>query len=277
MVPRERRSAGRDAERAGEPEAGRARTDRFFLAAPPASGSKQVALATADAEHARVVLRLGPGDRCVGLDGAGSAWPLVVTASGKRGIEVEVAGEVVREPAPGEAGAPLPWIEVAVAMPRGARAESMVDALTQLGVAAITPLLARRSPPPARSEGDHKRERLVRIAREACKQSGRSWMVELREAIDVARFARRDESHLIRLDPRASADLSTRIDAFGRRDFTRARPLVLVIGPEGGFAPDEEALLDAAGSRPAAIAPHILRIETAAAAAVAIVVERLKH
>ncbi len=233
-------------------------------------------LAPADAEHARVVLRLGPGDRCVGLDGAGSVWPLVVTASGKRRLDLEFAGDVIREPAPGELDAPLPWIEVAVALPRGARAEGMVDALTQLGVAAITPLVTRRSPPPARSEGGHRRERLVRIAREACKQSGRSWMVELGEPMDVAQLAQRKDALLVRLEPRTDQGLSTRLEGLGRRDFTRSAPLVLVIGPEGGFAPDEEALLDAVGARPAAIAPHILRIETAAVAALSIAVERLR-
>jgi 16S rRNA (uracil1498-N3)-methyltransferase len=152
----------------------------------------------------------------------------------------------------------------------------MVDALTQLGVAAITPLVARRSPPPTRSEGGHRRERLLRIAREACKQSGRSWMVEFAEPVDVAQFAVRKGAVCVRLDPRAGRGLSMQIDELARVDFTRAEPLVLVIGPEGGFTTDEEALLDGLGARAATIAPHILRIETAAVAALSIALERLR-
>ena len=79
----------------------------------------------------------------------------------------------------------------------------------------------------------------------------------------------------LRLDPRASRGLAAGIEALGRRDFTRAQPLVLVIGPEGGFAPDEEEALDAAGAQPAALAPHILRIEPAAIAAASVAVALL--
>jgi 16S rRNA (uracil1498-N3)-methyltransferase len=247
---------------------------RFFLAEAP-SGTGKAALAPADAEHARVVLRLVAGDRCIGLDGAGSAWPLVVTASDRRRFEVEVAGDRLHEPAPGEPGARLPWIEVAVALPRGARAETMLDAIVQLGAAAVTPLVTRRSPPPARADGEGRRERLVRITREACKQSGRLWNVELREAVDVAGLAQGRTADFVRLDPRAPSTLTSRLEALGRSAWTRERPLVIVVGPEGGFEADEHRVLDEVGALAASIAPHILRIETAAVAALGIVVDRV--
>ena len=82
------------------------------------------------------------GDALIGLDGVGGAWPLVVSRAEPRAFEVELDGQPEREPAPGEEGAPLPWIEVCVPFPRGERAEAMVDRLVQLGTAAIRPLSA---------------------------------------------------------------------------------------------------------------------------------------
>jgi 16S rRNA (uracil1498-N3)-methyltransferase len=221
------------------------------------------------------VLRLGPGDRCIGLDGAGSAWPLVVTASGRRGFEVEIAGDPVREPAPGAPGSRLPWIEVAVAMPRGARAESMIDSLVQLGAAAITPLITERSPPAARSESANRRERWMRIAREACKQSGRLWALELNEPIDVEHLCQRQFGAMVRLDPRAQASFHDHLGSLKDPKFTRQQPFLLAIGPEGGFTTDEERLLEIRGAAPVLISPYILRVETAAVAAMAITVDRL--
>lgn len=247
----------------------------------PSAGSSassppnHVELTPADAEHARIVLRLAAGDRCIGLDGKGSAWPLVVTASDRRRFEVEIAGDPIREPAPGEPGSSLPWIEVAVAMPRGARAESMIDSLVQLGAAAVTPLITERSPPAAKSEGAHRRERWIRIAREACKQSGRLWELELNDPLDVEQLCRRELGARVRLDPRASVCLSDRLDSMARLNWTRKKPLVIVIGPEGGFELEEERVLEEVGALSASIAPHVLRIESAAVSALAIIVDRM--
>lgn len=251
---------------------GAAAERRFFLTQPPASSGAGAELLASDQEHARTVLRLVAGDRCVGLDGQGRAWPLVVRVVERRRFEVEVDGPPEEEPAPGETGATLPWIEVAVALPRAGRAEDLVDALVQLGAAAITPLVCDRSPMAARSEGDHRRERLLRIAREACKQSGRLWNVQLDEATTVAALAERKPGAIVRLDPRADGRLTDHAGALSTRRFTRSDPLVLVVGPEGGFTPDEELTLARAGALALRLAPHTLRIETAAQAALAVVV-----
>lgn len=257
---------------------------RFFLAATPPARPE---LLPGDAEHARVVLRMVAGDRCVGLDGRGRAWPLRVTAADRKRLEVEATGDAILEIAPGEPGAALPWIEVAFAPPRGARAEDLLDALVQLGAAALTPLVTERSTPFARGEGEGRRERWERAAREACKQSGRSWMPELSPATEFDAFLERvrdSDAALVRLDPRADATATDVVASVLARDRgtadgspidtpgTRRRPVVLAVGPEGGFSPDEERRLDACGARSLCLAPHVLRIETAAQAALAVVV-----
>src|SRR5262245_13225737 len=84
---------------------------RFFLAEPP--GARPPRLEEAESLHALRVLRLAPGDACIGLDGRGRAWPLRVVAATRRELGLEVTGPVEFEPEPGGLGAPLPFIEVA--------------------------------------------------------------------------------------------------------------------------------------------------------------------
>jgi 16S rRNA (uracil1498-N3)-methyltransferase len=247
---------------------------RFFLARTPDEGEPE--LPPEEARHARQVLRLAPGAELFGLDGAGGEWPLRLERWDGRRPVLASRGTARRDPAPGEPGAALPWVEVAVAWPRSARAEAMLDRLVQLGVAAVTPLDARASgpePPP----GGRRLERLVRIAESACKQSGRTWLPVIGAAVGAVERARAlDGAPCALLDPRARLHAEDWLDArasdpSGDAIGTRRRPLVLAIGPEGGFQPDETAAWLDVGATPVALHPHVLRIETAAEAVAALV------
>lgn len=233
----------------------------------------RVHLIEGDAEHARVVLRLSAGDRGIGLDGAGRAWPMVVTRVDKKGVEVEIAAAPTVVPAPGEAGAPLPWIELAVALPRASKADEMVDSLAQLGAAQLTPLITERTAPGARADVDTRRTRFDRIAREACKQSGRLWNLQIGPSHDLESLARRGGAVWARCDP--ALDRSFDWGEIRGQIFTERRPLILAIGPEGGFTPAEDRWLADRGALPLSLGPHTLRTETAAVAALAVVVAAL--
>ena len=253
---------------------------RFFLARTPREGSAE--LAPEDAEHALRVLRLGPGDALIGLDGRGSAWPLRIAADGERDdargargprrarsatpVRLEADGEPWCEAAPGEPGAPLPRIELAFALPRGPRAADLVDRATQLGAARLSPLECERSNEAARGAGPARLEKLGVVAREACKQCGRLWLPELREPATLdALLAASDADATLLLDPRADTGLLQCIaDRRGA-----ARSWSVLVGPEGGFTDAERERALAAGATPVRIAPHVLRIETAAEAALA--------
>ena len=247
---------------------GSASERRFFLARTPEEGDP--VLDPVEAGHALEVLRLKTGDRLIGLDGRGAAWTLRVSASSRGRIEVAAEGPARREPRPGEPGASLPWIEVALAWPKGSRAEELVDRLTQLGAAAIAPIVAARSAPGSRGISRNRLARLQRIAREACKQCGRTWLPVLHPPRTLPDLA---GGETILLQPGAPSGLSAWArgrDPGERWPWTAASPLRIVVGPEGGFAPEEEAGLLARGARAARLGPHALRIETAAEAGLAI-------
>ncbi len=245
---------------------------RFFLAEPPEG--VRARLLPEEVAHARRVLRLRPGDLALGVDGAGRAWPLAVSA-GPRGdgeLAFEVAGEPWSTPAYGELGAALPWIEMAVAWPRKGRAEEMLGRLVQLGAAAITPLEARFTS--AEPCPDPVPERWNKLAREACKQSRRDWLPLFHPPTSPAGLVSRSPHAVLAvLNPGCGMALDTWLRSLvpGQGGTgTRARPITLAIGPEGGFHPLElQAFLDAGGTA-VCVGPHVLRIETAAEAALAV-------
>ncbi len=242
----------------------------FFLDGPP--GEDPPRLAEGEAEHALRVLRLGHGDEILGLDGEGRRWRLRIVAKGKRDLGLEIVGAPACHPAPGDPGAPLPWIEIAVAWPRKSRAEGMISRLVQLGAARITPLLARHGGPAEAPEETP--ERWLRIAREACKQCGRTWLPRWSRRTSPEELAReRKGAAIALLDPGAGMSLDTWLRSLHPAPLgvgTRVHPIVLVVGPEGGFSPEEvEAFLERDATT-VQVAPHVLRIETAAEAALAV-------
>ncbi|MCY3002215.1 MAG: RsmE family RNA methyltransferase [Planctomycetota bacterium] len=251
----------------------RARDERggerwFFLEAGAGRGPR---LGEEDERHALKVLRLEPGAVVVALDGEGSARRLELVAverSGARWRELELAAE---EPEPGAPGAALPWIELAVAPPKGSRADEMVERLVQLGVSGITVLAPERTQGFARDAVPERLERWERLAREQLKQCHRLWLPRFAGPVaPEAHLAAHPAALDLLLDPRAERRLGQVVADAPRG--TRERPLRLWIGPEGGWTPAELAALSAAGAIPVGLAPSVLRIETAAEAAAAIVV-----
>jgi len=242
---------------------------RFFLARTPDEGAPE--LEPADREHALRVVRVRPGERLVGLDGRGGAWPLEVVRAGRRELVLRAAGPVERSPAPGAPASSLAAIEIVSAVPRGGRAEDLVDRLTQLGVATWTPWVTERSTPAARDVPDARRERLARRVREACKQCRRSWPLVLGPTTTTAELAERGLGpRLGLLAPGAGTKLA---DWAERRaaSASASDPIVLAVGPEGGLTPSETERLEGAGARSVSLGPHVLRIEAAAETAAAIV------
>jgi len=248
------------APRSGEPGGGPVdkRARRFFLARTPAEGRPD--LAPGDTEHALRVLRLSRGDRLIGLDGRGGAWPLVVRSAGRGRLELDPDGPVRIDPPPGSPGAALPWIEIALPWPKGNHLEEMLDRLTQLGAASIAELACERGGARGALDGA-RRARAERVLREACKQSGRTWLPELRSAPSAVAGTR------LLLDPSTESSL---VDRMRSEERSAERTWTVLVGPEGGFTDGERAAFVAEGAIPVSLGPHVLRLETAAEAAMAI-------
>lgn len=245
----------------------------FTAPNPSARVGDPLELDTHEQHHGAKVLRLRAGDRVRAVDGAGGRYRLRVTRADRRELAVELAEPVEHEPAPGEPGALLPRIEVAVAWPKDARGEAMLGRLVQHGVARVRPLLAERTGAERRAS---RRERLERLVREHTKQCGRAWAATVDEPVPLAALLETWSGELpappLVLDPRAPRPI-TRVLV----DDTGRAALGLLVGPEGGWSAAEEQAWRACGARPARLGPHVLRIETAAELAAGIAATALRR
>lgn len=202
--------------------------------------------------HLARVLRLKPGAQVELFDGQGLAAAAEVVSVERRRTLLEVA-----EP---RAAAPAPWsVTACVATPKAKRAKRLVEALTELGVTEFVPLLAERgeSRPPQGAE-------LERWALEACKQCWRDRLPVIGAPQTPAQVAQRvalGGALGLLPDTLAAPPLRAVLPP-------EPRPLLFVVGPEGGFSPAEREAL-ASALLPVSLGPLVLRVETAAQALVA--------
>ena len=156
--------------------------------------------------------------------------------------------------------------------------EWAIEKATELGVAAIAPVVARRTEKHLALAAMKRVERWRRIAHEASQQSRRSNVPSILDPVrlsDRAKAASSDKRLVLAEQERSTtlrAALQEGIAAAG----ADAPAIELAIGPEGGWAPDEEALFDAQGWQAVTLGPRILRAETAAIAALALVASLLE-
>ncbi|MGI8667387.1 MAG: 16S rRNA (uracil(1498)-N(3))-methyltransferase [Jatrophihabitans sp.] len=243
----------------------------LFLVPDLGSGD-QIELTGAEAHHAGTVTRLAVGERALLADGRGGLAEVVVVAVERDRVRCAVERRSqVREP--------RPRFVVVQALPKGERAELVVEVLTELGVDEIVPWSA------ARSIGAWKGDKLDkglakwrRTALAAAKQSRRPRIPLISELAGTAEVARRVRAAglAILLHESAECGLEQVLQTAGTAG-RHAGPgpdelaeVLVVVGPEGGIAPEELALLQAEGARCARLGPEVLRTSTAGAAALAV-------
>lgn len=233
----------------------------------------KLALPSDQAHHARKVLRLSDGDTVELFDDAGRVATGILRMAGRAG-RWEAWAEVrsVANPPEGVvAGSPGGRLVVASAIPKGDRADWMVEKLSELGVAAWIPLITARGvvvPPGGERSGGNKAQRWRRLAVESAKQSRRTGVMVVGEAKPLAAALSGPDAGAMRvvLEPGAPTPLA----GLAQRAHGHA-VTTLLIGPEGGWAPDELVMLAEAGVRQARLTSGtVLRIETAAVAAAAV-------
>ena len=151
-------------------------------------------------------------------------------------------------------------------LPKAEKMELIVQKAVELGAAAVVPVsMSRCVVQLNQKDGAKKQERWQRIAREACKQSGRCLQMPVEAPISF--------KELLRRLPGYSAAIVPWEDTRGyslprlREELPDLRELAVVIGPEGGMSEEEVAQMQSVGCRPVTLGPRILRTETAGLAA----------
>ncbi len=232
---------------------------RVYLEAALAPGARVTATGTA-ARHVTRVLRLAAGDPVTIFNGDGSDYRArIADIRGARvGIEV-----LERVPARPESPLALTLVQGIV---RGERMDLIVQKATELGVAAIQPVLTTRGVVKLdATAAERKLAHWRGIASAACEQCGRARLPVIAPPLPLAEW-------LARPAPDAGLRLQLSVDASGSLVATAAgaRAIELLIGPEGGFDEEERRAAERAAYRPCSLGPRVLRTETAAVAALAL-------
>ncbi len=202
-------------------------------------------LSAEESHHLRDVLRVDVGDTVELFDARGrvARGTIAVLAP-----TVIVTVEAIAERAGGRR------ITVASAVPKGDRADWMIEKLSEIGVSEFVPLRSARSV--VHPEGAGKLDRWRRIAVEAAKQSHRAGVLSIQPLATLDGLLKTtDPTTAIYFSTTATTPLRSTLDT---------RHSTLLVGPEGGWTDDEEAVMRAAGLTSASLGPTILRIETAA-------------
>jgi 16S rRNA (uracil1498-N3)-methyltransferase len=228
--------------------------DRFYTADDLGPG--EYVLEGAEAHHLAAVRRFAPGDRVVLFNGDGHDYPCQITSVGKRSVAVTV---LAREPADRELGFPL---VVACALPKGDRADFLIEKLTELGATRFVPLITARAVVQPKAGVV---EKFARAVVEASKQCGRNRLM----AIDPPR---KWADCLALPDLPATRFVLHTGPGLSKPSATAPVPggFAVAVGPEGGFAPEEVSAALACSWTAASLGPRVLRVETAAVAAAAL-------
>lgn len=207
-------------------------------------------------------LRLAVGDALELFDGAGWCAEAQVIAVSAERAELEVAAP---RPATAE---PALVVTALIALIKGERLDWCVQKLTELGVSRVVPVQAARSVVKLAGDRAHKRhQRLESIARDAARQCGRAAVPVIESVSPLApALAACDAALRLVLD-----ESDRRLGLRERLAGGRFGSIALLVGPEGGFAPEELSAAHSAGFESVGLGPRILRAETAAIAAVAAV------
>lgn len=235
-------------------------SQRLFVEADLASGMP-VETTEAQANYLLRVLRLGPGDAVLVFNGRDGEWQATVEPVGKR--QCRLVPQHRRRPQSGG-----PDVVYLFAPLKRARLDYMVQKAVELGVAALQPVITRRTIA-ERVNLDRMRANAI----EAAEQCGVLWVPDILEPAGLeAVLGGWEPGRRLVFADEAAAQTSpiTALSAL------TPGPLAVLVGPEGGFSPDErKRLLGLPFVTPISLGPRIMRADTAAVAVLALVMATL--
>jgi 16S rRNA (uracil1498-N3)-methyltransferase len=230
---------------------------RFHV--PEAAPGARVTLPEHSAHHAREVLRLRSGTPVRVFDGAGQEFEATLDTVTRAEVSARLTGLVAARPE-----SPLHLV-LALSPLKGDRMELVIQKATELGVAAIRPVVTARTDAAARPAlKGSRQERWDKVASGAAEQCGRAVVPDVAPACTLAQFLAEPPDGSLKLLFDEAPDhqaLSTLAQPSGA--------VVALVGPAGGWEPHEVERLQSAGFRRVTLGPRVLRAETAAIALVA--------
>ena len=223
----------------------------------------------AQAEHMARVLRAQPGMEADVVAG-GHVFHAEVAAVSPHEVRFNLIAELEADPA-------MP-VTLVLAVYKFDHMEWAIEKATELGVAAVAPVIARRTEKHLALAAEKRAERWRRIAHEAAQQSRRCDVPLIHGPGPLAAWVRAASraTRIVLAEQERTTTLRNLIEEAVKSAREEMPALEIAIGPEGGWAPSEEALFDANGWRAESLGPRILRAETAAIAALAVVASCLE-
>ncbi len=229
-----------------------------FYCPPPLPQGDRCELPPEAAHHASRVLRLRAGDAVQIFDGTGNALDARICEINGKHVWLEGL-----HPLAPEVEQPL-VIELAQAMSSSDKMDWVVQKATELGAARIQPVQTQRSIAKLTAERAEKRSEHWRgVILAACEQCGRNRLPEIHAPLELSHWLAQVKNETCAkfiLLPDGATSLTAHAKPQGR--------VMLLIGPEGGFSPDEALMAQQAGFAPILLGPRVLRTETAAIASI---------
>ncbi len=223
------------------------------------------------------VLRMMVGEVFDGIDGTGSRYLCTLIDASADAARTSLKPKAVIVPAGGETGTALPRIALIQALPKGQKMDLIVRQAAEMGIEVIVPIETRNcvSREPLEADRKAKLERRIKIVREAGQQSGSPVLTKVLPTVNPAALGQilreigfsGPESLCLICHEAAQSEMLDLHTYLGRNPGT----IAVLVGPEGGFTPEETLQFVTMGFRPVHFGGTILRTETAAAYALAAV------
>jgi len=237
-------------------------TPRIFVgdADPPPEAGGEYPLPAAAARHVAQALRMRRGDALALFPGTGGEYAATIVHIDRHGVVARVGQftDIEREPTQ-----PVTLVQAMIAADM---MDFVVRKAVELGASAIVPVQAARSQGLAQERAERRIVHWRQIAIAACEQCGRNRLPMITPVVafpDWLAGASDQQAPMVILDGQAPRSLASVAG--------ESPPRTVIVGPEGGFTPDEVSAALARGAIRAHLGPRVLRAETAALAALAVV------